>query len=187
MDIGRRDFLSGAALSRAGREAAACRQRPLGPLPPWMHDLLQQGACRACPQACVTACGQDIIRIHPDGHALAGFPWLDFSAAGCTFCGACVQACPLEHARDVPPFPGTVRLMQSRCLAWNDVICLSCIGACLSRALVPDRRQRVSVVSGRCTGCGMCVSRCPVGALAVNQEQGTSAKSGLDERNGLPL
>lgn len=185
MDIGRRNFLNGAALTRAGREAAARRQRPLGPLPPWMQDLPQQDACRACPQACVTACEQDIIRIHPPGHVLAGLPWLDFSAAGCTFCGGCTEACPLDHARDVPPVLGRVRLMQGRCLAWNNVICLSCLGACQTRALRLDRQQRVNVAAERCNGCGMCVSRCPVEALAVDRDQDPGAESVPVVRNEM--
>lgn len=182
MDISRRSFLRGAALTRAGRDAAARRQRPLGPLPPWMPDL-QQDACRDCRQPCVQACEQDIIHIHPEGHALAGLPWLDFSRAGCSFCGDCAAACPLAHAMDGPPALGGIQLMQGRCLVWNDVICLACSVACQTQALVPDRRRRMTVVAERCNGCGMCVSVCPVDALTVNQDCGPGKRDGLHARN----
>jgi ferredoxin-type protein NapF len=185
VDIGRRSFLRGASLTRAGREAATRRQRPLGPLPPWMHDLWQQDACRGCRQPCVLACEQDIIRIHPDGHALAGFPWLDFAGGGCTFCGECIAACPLDHTRDATPIPGRVQLMQRRCLGWNDVICLSCKGACGARALELDRHRRVTVAVERCNGCGMCVSICPVGALVVEPDSHAGKKFGLATRSDV--
>jgi ferredoxin-type protein NapF len=152
-----------------------------------MPDLLQQEACRGCRQACVSACEQDIIRIHPEGHALAGIPWLDFSRNGCTFCGECAAACPLEHVRVAAPALGGVQLVQERCLSWHDVICLACSSACQLRALVPDRHRRMSVNADRCNGCGMCISVCPVDALAVCQDRGYDTRSGLDTRNDVPF
>jgi len=169
MDIERRNFLRGALLTRAGRTGATRQRQPLGPLPPGMQGIVEQAACSTCHQPCVTACGPGIVRIHPDGHALAGFPWLDFSAAGCTFCGECVRVCPYPVAGEPATEAGlgTVRLDHGRCLAWEGVICMTCLSACPVEALQQDRHHRVSVAADRCTGCGMCIAVCPADALAV--------------------
>jgi ferredoxin-type protein NapF len=177
MDPERRDFLRGTLLTRTGRSGAARRRQPLGPLPPGMRGLLEPGTCRTCHRPCVAACGQDIVRIHPDGHALAGIPWLDFSAAGCTFCGECVRACPYLVAGDdaAAPTLGTARLERGRCLNWQGVICRSCLGACPVQALQQDRHRRVIVTADRCTGCGMCIAICPADALVVAPRESTAA------------
>ena len=169
MDTGRRQFLRGAALTREGRARAARQQLPLGPPPPWMPDLLQRNGCGGCDQVCASACEQDIIRFHPREHALAGFPYLAFSDAGCTLCGDCAEACPLDVSKDGSvPRLGRAQLERGRCLAWHDVICMSCVTACQVRALVRNPHScRIAVAADRCHGCGMCVGVCPVDALAV--------------------
>jgi ferredoxin-type protein NapF len=168
LDVGRRHFLLGAALTGEGRRAMARRQVPLGPAPPGMSGLIEQAHCHRCDQACRPACGQDIIRFHPPDHALAGYPWLDFSGAGCTFCGRCVAACPLDHPQDdPPPALGTLHVDQAHCLTRQGVFCMSCVSVCQSRALSLDKQRRLVVMAENCNGCGACVSACPVGVLAV--------------------
>ena len=169
MDTGRRLFLRGASLTREGRARAVRQKAPLGPSPPWMSDLLQRDGCGGCNRACAAACDQDIIRFHPRGHALAGFPYLAFADAGCTLCGDCVEACPLDFpTAGRAPRLGTAQLERGRCLAWQDVICMSCLGACQLRALRREpHSHRVTVDADRCNGCGMCVRVCPADALSV--------------------
>jgi ferredoxin-type protein NapF len=169
VDIGRRNFLRGASLTGEGRKAMARLRRPLGPSPPWMSSLVEQDHCNSCDQACIHACEQHIIRIHPRGHSLAGYPWLDFSIAGCTFCGKCAAACPLEHAQDGPvPVLGRIHIEQARCLTWDGVFCMSCVSACRYRAMSLDKQRRLVVIGENCNGCGACVSACPVGVLTVH-------------------
>lgn len=168
MEPGRRSFLRGALLTEEGRERTRRQSRPLGPLPPGMAGALAQDGCRTCEQYCVSACTQRIVRIHPEGHRLAGLPYLDFTQAGCTLCSECSEACPV----DIPAISaaeqlGSARLDQAQCLAWNNIICMSCISACRLDALITDRQRRPKVDAERCTGCGFCVSRCPVHALQV--------------------
>lgn len=169
MDIGRRNFLRGASLTGEGRKAMSRLRAPLGPPPPWMSMLAEQDYCHHCDQACLPACEQDIIRIHPRGHSLAGYPWLDFSVAGCTFCGKCAAACPLEHPRDVPvPVIGGIHIDQARCLSWGGVFCMSCVTACRFRAMSLDKQRRLVVTAENCNGCGACVGSCPVDVLTVH-------------------
>ena len=96
MDRGRRAFLRGTLLTRAGRAQEVLRQQPLGPPPPWHRGLALESHCPGCTHPCVTACDPGIIHLHPQDHDLAGLPYLDFNTSGCTFCKACVEACPVS-------------------------------------------------------------------------------------------
>ncbi len=159
MDNGRRAFLRGALLRREVREA-------LGPAPPWHQDNLDPGLCRHCDAPCVTACGPRIIKRHPDGHLLAGMPYLSFEETGCTFCGECVTACPMElDVNESTPKLGQVKLNTDTCLGWNGVFCISCRGHCDHAALTLDKRMRIQLDETACTGCGCCLPVCPNGAL----------------------
>ena len=173
-DPGRRGLLTGSFLTRKGRENVArqqqCRQQPLGPCPPWHQQVMEycSDACSQCGQECVASCSQDIISLHPDGHAYAGRPWLDFSVTGCTFCGDCAEACPsIESDEKESARIGTIQLAKASCLAWNNVFCMSCIGKCDVRALQLDERRRLMLDDSLCTACGMCIHACPVAALGI--------------------
>ena len=169
MDSGRRAFLRGSLLTSTGRAREVKRQQPLGPPPPWHRGLPLADHCRECPQPCVGACEPQIIRIHPPDHGYAGIPYLDFSNSGCTFCRACVTACPLDidATGDVLPVIGTARLNRSTCIAWHDVICMACSGRCDYGAITTTHQRRAEINADICNGCGMCVTACPVQALSI--------------------
>lgn len=165
-DSSRRAFLRGAFLDPEARAAERRRTHPLGPPPPWIADQVETDACRACAAPCVDACPEAIIKRHGPEHVLAGVPWLDFSAAGCTFCGRCVEACPADVTRtDAAPAIGTVALDTARCHAWNGVICMSCLRYCHHGALQRAEQLRVRLDTAACTGCGACIAPCPADAL----------------------
>lgn len=165
----RRGLLRGELLTREGRERVEGRTGRLGPWPPGLQAAAS--SCHQCSGPCEAACPMEIVRFHPLGHRLAREPYLDFTLAGCTFCGECLKACPQRQA--VAPGSdarvwGEVRLALDRCLAWNGILCMSCLGRCDRRALTLDDRRRLVVDQERCTGCGACIAPCPVGALAVS-------------------
>jgi ferredoxin-type protein NapF len=173
-DFGRRGLLTGSFLTREGRESTRRqeqrRQKPLGPRTPWFQQVMEAGSdsCSRCEQECANSCPQHIIRLHPDGHAFAGSPWLDFSVTGCTFCGDCAKVCPsLESYEKESLQTGNLQLIKTKCLTWNNVFCMSCTGKCDVRALRLDDRRRLILNDSLCTGCGMCVHSCPVNALDV--------------------
>lgn len=168
MDGGRRAFLRGAFLTSAGRTKEIKRQQPLGPVPPWHQGQPLVDHCLDCAQPCVDACEPGIIRIHPATHDYAGIPYLEFSANGCTFCQACVEACPMDIAvSDVRPNIGTAQLNRSTCIAWNEIICMSCSDRCEYSAITTTQMRQPQVNADNCTGCGACISACPVNALQI--------------------
>ena len=79
------------------------------------------------------------------------------------------MACPIEidAAVDTPPVIGTAQLNRNTCIAWDDVICMACSDRCDVNAITTEHQRRARVDADICTGCGMCVSACPVDAITV--------------------
>ncbi|HSQ02559.1 MAG TPA: ferredoxin-type protein NapF [Burkholderiales bacterium] len=156
MDIARRRFLRG--------DFAA----PRPPLrPPWALDeaafLQRCTRCDACRDACPSA-----ILVHGTG----GYPEVDFTRGECTFCGECLNACS-AGALQLRNLPWSLRpAISGACLARNRVACRSCGDACSAHALrfglAPGGVAIPYIVDDACTGCGACVSVCPVSAIAVH-------------------
>jgi ferredoxin-type protein NapF len=169
VDGGRRAFLRGAFLSRNGRVGEVQRRLPLGPAPPWHRGQPLETHCPGCSHPCTAACDPGIIQRHPADHELAGVPYLDFSSAGCTFCKACVEACPMEFEVIDAPAPriGKARLNRDTCIAWDDVICMACSQRCDYQAITTVHQRRAQIDTEACTGCGMCVAVCPMDALEI--------------------
>ncbi|MEN8130121.1 MAG: 4Fe-4S dicluster domain-containing protein [Pseudomonadota bacterium] len=169
MDSARRHFLRGGFLTRQGREGFECNTKARGPAPPWHVGSLRQEICTACEHPCVQACEMDIIRLHGSEHGLAGTPYLSFEQGGCTFCQACLEACPmeLEGLADTQVRIGTAALDVAACLAWSGVVCMSCRFSCTWRAITLDAHNRPSIDAEICTGCGLCVGVCPKQAITV--------------------
>ena len=73
----------------------------------------------------------------------------------------------IEAAVTDRPVIGTARLNRSSCIAWDDVICMACFNSCDYQAISTEHQRRAQVNADNCTGCGMCVSACPVNALSI--------------------
>lgn len=176
MDQARRHFLRGEFLSREGRDRLARHSKALGPPPPWHAGRLQKETCGVCEQPCAAACETDIIRLHGPEHRLAGTPYLSFEGGGCSYCHACVDACPmdLEESTEGRVRIGLAFLDRQACLAWKGVWCMSCKFACGWRAIDVNAKSRPAVNAEVCTGCGMCVGVCPKQAITIKSPDGVT-------------
>ena len=142
--------------------------------PPWaMPEEVFTEHCTQC-WGCAHACPQDII---VSGHA--GYPIIDFSKSGCSFCGACANACNegcffSSDERTGTPWPYKAAVSDV-CVETKGVVCRLCEGACEADAISfrPQRGGRSQLIIDRnlCTGCGSCVSHCPVGAITIAEHE----------------
>lgn len=156
-----------AAISRADiiRGRIIRRIRPVRP-PFAISESEFRSRCTRCDD-CRKACETGII-----GQDKDGYPSLLFGQAGCTFCGACVDACSagamsVEAAR---PWRVSARV-KGTCLSVSGVVCRSCGDNCDHRAigfrLLPQGRAQPFVDEAACTGCGFCATVCPNGSVEL--------------------
>ncbi len=139
--------------------------------PPWAQpEPLFQSLCSRC-GTCLAACPKRII-VRGDGT----YPVVDFKRDGCTFCEKCVDACTegaLSKAVD-PPWSLTVTI-GAACLDRQGVACRACADFCEPNAIrfkpMTGGRTEVRIETGACTGCGACVSRCPVRVIVLGPER----------------
>lgn len=163
MDPRRRSFLRG-RLSEAGAQEVTKVPRPPWALRP---DSAFTSQCTRCGD-CVRACPTQVLHIG-DG----GFVQIRFDAAGCSLCGECAAACtPRAIDREASPLPFLWRVaVADSCLNRRGVECRVCGDACDARALrfkpAPGGIAALTVELESCTGCGDCVSVCPVGAISL--------------------
>lgn len=161
MDLSRRGFLRG-------------RVRPAPPLPrpPWaVEEARFIQTCTRCGK-CQAACETRIITTGP-----GGFPTLNFSVAGCTYCRRCLEVCEPQALYDKGLGPwhhqgNPKALIGEACLAHRQVECRTCGESCPVEAIrfFPRPGQAaLPVVQGACDGCGQCLAPCPANALSLGQ------------------
>lgn len=161
MDPSRRGFLRG-RLSPA----------PLPARPPWA--LAEAGFLEQCSRCgdCSKVCETQIIRLGP-----GGFPVLDFSHGGCTYCRRCLDTCQPKALIDTGKGPWVSQnhpkaLIGNHCLAHKQVECRSCGEHCPVEAIRFFPRPgnaSLPVVQGSCDGCGQCIKPCPANAISLGK------------------
>lgn len=139
--------------------------------PPYNEDsTLFHTVCPQCEDTpCVTLCEEEIIKIDEEKK-----PYLDFSKSGCTFCKECANACPhlvLEFLDDNDTIAAKVSIDTKTCLAWNEVMCSSCLSVCDARAIEFFGLFRPTVNIDTCTACGFCKAVCPADSLVFSPQK----------------
>ena len=157
--VSRRQFLRG---NLTGRDSAI--------RPPWAVEESEFVArCDQCSE-CVAACPSHLIEAANDG-----LPFMNFLKGECDFCHACARACTTGALvyRDEAnqPIWSLAATIESTCIAFNGVVCRTCGEHCETAAIrfvhVVGRGAIPQVDLERCTGCGACVSVCPVKAVSM--------------------
>nr|WP_238486310.1 ferredoxin-type protein NapF [Motilimonas eburnea] len=135
---------------------------------PWRDQSVSfTDGCSRCGE-CISACETQII-VKGDG----GFPSLDFNQGEgeCSFCKQCATVCPepLFDLSQSEPWQLKAQIKES-CLANQDVYCRSCGEQCETQAISfkPGISSTPLISLADCTGCGACLSVCPVDAIALN-------------------
>ena len=112
-------------------------------------------------------CPEDVLA--PDS---SGRPVFDPTRGECTFCNACAEICPsdaLTMSR-VDDWPWRAQASDD-CLSVNGVACRTCQDNCDTGAirfrLMTGGRASATIDHETCSGCGACVSTCPVGAIEL--------------------
>lgn len=156
INTARRAFFRG----RAGQQAVKHHM-------PWAVAAFTD-VCQRCDD-CIKACGESVL-VAGDG----GFPTVDFARGGCTFCGACVDACRHDALDRRLPQPWALRAkVLEGCLSAQGITCRACGDACDARAI----RFRLAV-GGRaipefdtslCNGCGSCIAMCPTHVIQIQE------------------
>lgn len=117
--------------------------------------------------SCIDNCPTNVIV------ARDGWPALDFFRGDCTFCGECATMCPHTDAlfAGAPRAFLHVAAINADCLPANGVDCQACRDHCPTDAI--RFRPRLGgpflpqIDEAACTGCGACITVCPVSAVSV--------------------
>jgi ferredoxin-type protein NapG/ferredoxin-type protein NapH len=152
------------------RKILKALEGPVRP-PGALEEVEFLSTCTRC-NACRDACPHQAIFLFPKQGLDHHTPFIDPHRRGCQFCAdfPCVQVCePKALVPERTPLPlGQATFNTSTCLAWGDWACSDCWDACPfpDTALLLDDQDR-PVIGDACTGCGQCVSVCPVRPAAV--------------------
>ncbi|MDX2478275.1 MAG: ferredoxin-type protein NapF [Gammaproteobacteria bacterium] len=157
----RRNFLRGNISNRA-----------LHIRPPWsVNDVLFREICNRCDD-CIDACPEFIIRRDDNG-----YPSVNFSLAGCTYCAECLESCStgaLKGLRsDIDQAWNHSMRIADHCLSVTGVVCRACGDHCevgaIRFTLLTQGRSLPKINSSSCTGCGQCIPVCPTNAISIHE------------------
>ena len=133
--------------------------------PPYYENKEDFDKCIECKEKeCEKACEEKIITIENEK------PIIKFGINGCTFCDKCALAC----SKDVLTLKNKKNKLNAefiintkKCLAWNNTLCFSCQDICSENAIIYKGMFNPIIDLDKCSGCGFCISVCPIDAIEV--------------------
>jgi ferredoxin-type protein NapG len=140
-----------------------------------IEEIAFAAQCTKC-SACINICPpQTLVPLTGVFGKAHNTPVIDPARGGCTMCDdlPCVSACAelgtgVLDAR-LPVKMGHAVIHHSACQSTIDDECRRCIDACPVPGVFTQDAALVPVVDiAACTGCGLCVSACPVDPVAVS-------------------
>ncbi|MEA1918854.1 MAG: 4Fe-4S binding protein [Campylobacterota bacterium] len=154
--LSRRGFFGAIGAKATGKEVKV--------RPPYLSDETLFGtACPSCDGVCATLCEEEIIKIAKDKT-----PYLDFSHSGCTYCEACLNGCEPNVLNDSEAkIQAKIKINESQCVSWHEVMCFSCKEPCLDDAIIFNGLFKPLIDDSKCTSCGFCIVKCPSGAIEI--------------------
>jgi ferredoxin-type protein NapF len=160
----RRDFFR--ALAKPAEKVKAKEKAPIHVRPPYaLNESLFQSKCPQCEsKGCAASCDEEIIVIGVDG-----IPILSFAKSGCTFCEECAVECVagvLDLEKGAERINARFIISVESCMAHHGTICFSCKEPCLEDAILFAGLFNPVIDDVKCTGCGLCLGRCPTGAIS---------------------
>ncbi|MBI5462285.1 MAG: ferredoxin-type protein NapF [Gammaproteobacteria bacterium] len=158
-------------ISRAQFLRGDLNGRRTTPRPPWaVSEARFVEICTRC-NACADDCPQGLLRV-----GSGGYPVVDFSRGGCSFCGECVEACAqgalTRRYQGVEQMPWRLAAqVEDQCLSLQGVLCRVCAEHCEARAIrfspAFGGRAQPLIDAHTCNGCGTCYAACPGHAIAL--------------------
>ncbi len=151
-----------ASLSTLFRPKSSLSQSSIRP-PYAKEDANFEAICLVCIETpCVRACVEEIIVLDE-----TKLPSLVFTKSGCTFCQECALACPsaVLSQDESATIKAEFAINTQTCMAWNSVICNSCLDVCHVRAITFFGLLRPLLDKEICTSCGFCYGVCPTHAI----------------------
>lgn len=103
----------------------------------------------------------------------------------CTGCRTCELACSFRHERIFNPEKSRIRVVRTEYGISYPVVCHQCsrppcIEACPTRAITKNSENGlVSIDESLCIGCGLCIEKCPFGAIALHPNKKVAIKCDL--------
>jgi len=140
--------------------------------PPWSgSEAAFRTKCSRCDD-CIDACPQFIISRDDDG-----YPLINFTHSGCTYCEKCVESCRTGALQriysDIEQAWNHTMHISDHCLSFSGVLCRACGDHCETRAisftLLSQGRSLPEIYKKSCTGCGQCITVCPTDAISIHE------------------
>lgn len=138
--------------------------------PPWsVASERFIDCCNRC-EDCIKACPEHILTKNEQG-----YPVVDFSRSGCSFCAKCAEACntgSLSLMEFIGAEPWPLKAVVSEfCVNYKGTVCQMCADSCELKAI------KFRVYQGgitlpeidlhSCNGCGACYRSCPKQAIEI--------------------